>query len=152
MPRIVVLDAGPIGLLCQAQGRTLADECRAWTVRLVVEGVLIGLPEIAVYEVRRELIRLKATAGLRRLNGWIEQFLYIPIDTEAMNRAASLWALIRLGGVPTASPDALDADCILAAQAIGVVGFTDTMVIATTNPSHLNRFPDVEARSWVTIN
>jgi len=112
---------------------------------------LIGLPEIAVYEVRREFYRLNATAGLRRLNDWIDQLLDIPITTRAMEHAALLWSLIRRDGLPTSSPDALDADCILAARAIGTIGVGDTMVIATTNMVHLNRFPDIDARFWDTI-
>jgi predicted nucleic acid-binding protein len=146
-----MLDAGPIGLLCQPRGKTQGDRCREWVVNHALAGSFIGLPEIAVYEVRRELIRLDATAGLRRLNEWIGQSLYIPIDTRARERAATLWASLRRDGVPTASPDALDADCILAAQSIGVVGIGDTMVIATTNPAHLIRFPGIEARLWDSI-
>jgi predicted nucleic acid-binding protein len=58
-----------------------------------------------------------------------------------MRRAASLWADARHRGLPTAPPDALDSDVILAAQAMEVGG-----TIVTTNPKHLARF--VPAMSW----
>ena len=69
-----------------------------------------------------------------------------------MDRAAAFWADVRRAGVPTASPESLDADGILAAQAIEAAGPTDTLVVATTNPGHLLRFPDLDARDWDTIS
>jgi predicted nucleic acid-binding protein len=61
-----------------------------------------------------------------------------------MRRAAELWAEARLHGVPTAPADSLDADAILAAQALAVGG-----AVVTTNPRHLGRY--VLVRSWADI-
>jgi hypothetical protein len=57
-----------------------------------------------------------------------------------MIRAAEFWALLRQMGIPTASPDALDADAILAGQAALAGQPGDAITIATTNLAHLNRF------------
>jgi hypothetical protein len=68
MARIIVLDAGPLGLASQAPGIVRADHCRRLIRDLDAAAVSVVAPEIADYEVRRELLRLGATAGLRRLN------------------------------------------------------------------------------------
>ena len=59
-----------------------------------------------------------------------------------MMRAAELWAAARRAGLPTAGPDALDGDCILAAQALLSVGPSDTVTVASDNVAHLSRFVD----------
>ncbi len=107
------------------------------------------IPEIADNEVRRELPRLGATAGIERLNRLQEALIYRPITTEAMRLAARLWAQARRAGKPTSDPHALDADVILAAQAQLLSGPGDSAVVATTNPGHLGRF--IDARDWPTI-
>jgi hypothetical protein len=74
---------------------------------------------------------------------------YIPITTAAMRRAAELWADSWRKGVATADDKEIDADVILAAQAMDFVGLTDTLVVATYNAKHLCRY--VEARHWHEI-
>jgi hypothetical protein len=54
-------------------------------------------------------------------------------------------------GVPTASPDALDADAILAGQAALAGQPGDTVTIATTNLTPLSRFPGIDAQAWDQI-
>ncbi|MGD0043185.1 MAG: hypothetical protein ABSE84_22745 [Isosphaeraceae bacterium] len=66
-------------------------------------------------------------------------------------KAAELWASLRRLGIPTASPDALDADAILAGQAALAGQPGDTVTIATTNLAHLNRFPAIDAQTWDQI-
>ena len=53
--------------------------------------------------------------------------------------------------MPTADPQALDADCILVAQAAPLGDPSDDIVIATTNVGHLGRFLRVVAESWDKI-
>ncbi len=67
-----------------------------------------------------------------------------------MLRAAELWAAARSAGLPTAGPDALDGDCILAAQALLSVGPSDTVKIATDNVAHLSRFVAAQLRETIT--
>ena len=45
--------------------------------------------------------------------------------------------------------EALDGDCILAAQTLSAAGPNDTVTAATDNVAHLSRF--VDARLWKTI-
>jgi hypothetical protein len=73
------------------------------------------LPEIADNEVRRELLRLKVHAALRRLDALHNETVYFPLTTAMMRHAAELWAQMRQAGIPTADPQALDGDVILAA-------------------------------------
>jgi hypothetical protein len=65
--RIVLLDAGPLGLACGRPGTPLVDQCHAWLLLLEAAGVDVVLPAIADYEVRRELLRLNATAKIRNI-------------------------------------------------------------------------------------
>ena len=152
MSRIVVLDAGPLWLAASARGKPPADACRAWIKTLEAVGTRVAIPEIADYEVRREFLLRGATAGLRRLNVLKIALEYHPISTAAMLKAADFWASIRRGGLPTAGPREIDADAILAAQAVTAGSLGDTVTIATTNVLHLSRFPGVDARNWATIS
>ncbi len=105
------------------------------------------LPEIADYEVRRELLRANKTRGLERLDEMAKVIEYLPISTDAMRRAAQLWAHARQTGQPTAADNALDADAILAAQALTLA--ETAVIVATTNVGHLSRF--VPADLWQNI-
>ena len=147
--RIVFLDSGPLGLLANARGKPQADRCRQWIKDLSEAGVRIFVPEIADYEVRRKLIHIGATAGIRRLDQIKATLDYAPITTDVMIRAAKLWADLRRAGTPTAAPGSLDGDCILGAQALLSVGQGDVMTVATMNVGHLSRF--VDARLWESI-
>lgn len=147
--RVVFLDSGPLGLLTNAHGKPWADRCRQWSIDLANAGVRVVVPEIADYEVRRELVRCGATAGLRRLDQVIATLDYAALTTDTMHKAADLWALARNAGRPTAPPEALDGDCILAAQALLAIGSGDVLTVATDNVGHLGLF--VDARPWERI-
>lgn len=138
--RAVFLDSGPLGLLSNPRGKPKADRCRQWADDLVAAGVRVVVPEIADYEVRRELVRVRATAGIRRLDLVKATLEYAPLSTDVMLKAADLWAWARNAGVPTAPPEALDGDVILAAQAILAAGPGDQVTIATGNVGHLSLF------------
>jgi predicted nucleic acid-binding protein len=149
--RIVLLDSGPLGLASGRHGKPQADRCRAWVWDLDAAGVRVIVPELADYEVRRELLRARATAGIRRLDLLEANLEYAPLTTAAMRIAAMFWATARQAGLPTAADAELDGDAILAAQAIQVGKLGDDVTIATTNVGHLNRFPGVDAREWEQI-
>ena len=108
---------------------------------------MVMVPEIADYEVRRELLRAGKIRGIERLDELIAQVNYLPITTNAMRQAATYWANARQQGQPTAADPALDGDVILAAQA-ATLNWTD-VVVATTNVRHLSRF--VQAEIWSDI-
>ena len=61
-------------------------------------------PEIADYEVRRELLRAGKTRGIERLDALLETFEYLPLSTVVMRDAALLWADVRKRGQPAADP------------------------------------------------
>ena len=152
MGRVIILDTGPLGLAAQRPGLVNADDCRSWLVGLSFTGAEIIVPEIADYEVRRELLRSRTKAGIQRLNGLCKRFTYRPINTRAMRQAARFWAHVRQAGKPTAPDLALDGDAILASQAAAEQRNrrNDLVIIATTNVRHLARFP-IDARDWPTI-
>ena len=89
---IVLLDSGSLGLLSQPRGTIQAIECRSWLDGLASQKIPVCIPEIADYEVRRELIRARKTEGLARLD-WLKGSLnYLPLNTPTMLLAASYWA------------------------------------------------------------
>lgn len=104
------------------------------------------LPEIADYELRREFIRRRASNALANLDYYGVKLEYLPISTFAMQLAAELWAQARSMGQPTAPDWAIDADAILAAQALSL---NLNVIVATANPAHLARF--VPADLWQNI-
>ena len=145
--RVVLLDAGPLGLVTNPNRSPTSLQCARWLQGLLSAGVRVVIPEIADYEIRRELLRANKTAGLAQLDALARVIEYRPITTSAMRRAAEFWALARQQGQPTASDESLDADAILAGQA-------DTLdspeaIVATTNVGHLTRF--VAADIWPNI-
>lgn len=144
---IVILDSGPVGLLAKRGGNPAVDECNIWLDGLLDQEKRIILPEIVDFEVRRELIRLRAISSIARLDKLASVVEYLPLTTAAMRKAAELWAEARQRGLPTADPKELDGDVILAAQAL-MHGEAD-VVVATTNAGHLSRF--VAAQSWPEV-
>jgi predicted nucleic acid-binding protein len=148
----VVLDAGPLGFASGQPGKPRVIQCDRWLQSLEAAGAEIIIPEIADYEVRRELICVGAPAGLRRLDSLQVRFDFAPIASSAMRRAAEFWASLRNTGVPTAGPHDLDADAILAGQAMTMGQPGDVVTVATTNLKHLSRFPGLDARLWTTVS
>ena len=147
--RLVFLDTGVLGMVSNPRGKPPALRCRQWVKDLSAAGVRVIVPEIADYEVRRELIRAGATTGLLRLDQVKALLDYVPITTDVMLRAAELWASARRAGLPTAPPEALDGDVILAAQALLAASPGDVVTVATDNVGHLARF--VQSQPWDQI-
>ncbi len=148
MTRMVVLDSGPLGLLTSPPGKKGdAAGCAQWLASLLAGGARVMVPEIADYEVRRELLRAKKANSVARLNALGAATEYLPLTTAAMRRAADLWAEVRQRGKPTAGDKAIDGDVILAAQCLSLG--VSTVVVATTNIGHLSRF--VAAENWEKI-
>ena len=147
MTDAVVLDSTPLGILCHPRNPPHVMICRKWIGDLLAAGCRVIIPEIADYEVRRELVRRNSRRALRHLDQMGTQLEYLPLTTAAMRLAADLWAKARNVGLPTASNTVLDADVIVAAQAIQL---NTVVVVATGNPAHLKRF--VSADLWFNIN
>jgi hypothetical protein len=154
MARLILLDSGPLGLVIRAPSNPQVVRCITWLRTISATGGTVIIPEIAHYEVRRELLRIRAIGSLRRLEFNLDPssgLKDLALTTDAIIKAAEFWAFLRQTGVPTSAPDALDADAILAGQAALAGQSGDTVTIATTNLGHLSRFPGIDARIWDQI-
>lgn len=100
---IVVLDSGPLGLVTNPRATAEAQACRAWLNTVLAANVRVVVPEIADYEIRRELLRAGKIRGLRRLDQLGAALHYAPLTTMALRLAADFWAQVRRQGQPTAS-------------------------------------------------
>jgi predicted nucleic acid-binding protein len=116
---------------------------------LAREGIQVCVPEIADYEVRRELLRANKSQGLQRLDALKELVRFAPIKTAVVLRAAEYWARARNMGKQTADDKALDCAMFLVAQAAELGGPGERVIIATTNVRHLSLF--AHASRWEGI-
>ena len=65
MSRIILLDTGPLGMVSHPRpNRAVVD----WVREILQSESEIYIPEIANYEVRRELLRAGKTKGIKRLD------------------------------------------------------------------------------------
>lgn len=138
MSERIVLDTGPLGQVAHPKATKAAAE---WFISMLKSGCEVILPEIADYELRRNLILENLAESIQRLDQMKKALTYLPIDTRTMLYAASLWAAARKRHMPTADKHALDGDVILAAQAR-----LSGAIVATDNVGHLGQF--VETRRW----
>ncbi|MGH2562758.1 MAG: nucleic acid-binding protein [Thermomicrobiales bacterium] len=147
-----MLDSGPLGMLTNPNASPENMRCRFWLRLLAAIGMVVVLPEIADYEIRREFIRARKTRGLRRLEELRNApgVYYLPLTSMTMLRAAELWAIARQRGTPTADDSSLDVDVILAAQAQSMEEQGDSVTVATTNVRHISFF--VHAAEWQQIS
>jgi predicted nucleic acid-binding protein len=136
-----MLDAGPLGKIAHPRPN---QEVTEWLTQLLDAGVLVILPEIADYEIRRSLLLNNSTIAIARLDRLKTTLTYLPLNTSMMMRAAELWAKARKQGRLPADPKELNGDVILAAQAEQA-----SAVVATENIGHLSLF--VDARRWREI-
>jgi hypothetical protein len=154
MARLILLDSGPLGLVVRAPSKPQVVRCVTWLKTISATGATVVIPEIAHYEVRRELFRIRAVGSLRRLEYYLDPsdgLKRLTLTTVAIIKAAEFWAFLRQSGIPTSSPDSLDADAILAGQAALAGQPGDTVTVATTNLAHLSRFPGIDAQIWDQI-
>ncbi|MHC0061908.1 nuclease [Nostoc sp. UIC 10890] len=147
MNQVILLDSGPLGLVTNPKLSAESLACTQWLQTLVSSGSRVIIPEIADYEVRRELLRANKVKGIARLDELNQLLEYLPITTAAMRQAALFWAQARQQGQPTAGDKTIDGDIILVAQAVTIIDAD--VAIATTNVGHLSRF--VAADLWQNI-
>lgn len=139
MSALVLLDTGPLGMVTHPKTATNGPAAR-WVEQLLAAGVRLLVPEIADYELRRELLRANLSQSIARLDALESELGFDPIQTETMRQAAAFWARARNIGQPTADDKALDGDMILAAHSAVLTQRGFTVTIATTNVGHLSRF------------
>jgi predicted nucleic acid-binding protein len=139
-------------MACHKPGHFTGSLFREWMFLEWANGAMIVIPEMADYEVRRSLILAGSDKGVARLEDlYRHPARYLPISTAAMRKAAQLWADARRRGQPTARDQAIDADVIIAAQAIAFCSDADDWLVATENVADLSRYVGDRARSWKTI-
>lgn len=146
----LLLDTNILAKLCHPKKYR---EVQKWlsTILCHPSQIVVALPEIADYELRRELIHGIARKkiepkSLDRLDAFAKLLDYQPLTTSVMVDAANMWAQARVGGYPTAHEKALDGDVILAAQAKA-----QQAIVVTSNRKHLTRH-GVQAKDWSEIS
>jgi len=90
--RVILLDTGPLGLITNPKLSPESVACAQWLQTHITAGSRVIVPEIADYEVRRELLRANKTKGIVRLDDLAKFLEYLPMTTPAMRQAAQLWA------------------------------------------------------------
>jgi predicted nucleic acid-binding protein len=136
-----MLDSGPLGLIAHHRPR---PDITRWVNSLLAASIPVYIPEICDYEIRRNLISKNLRASLAVLDELPKQLTYRPITTAVIRHAAQLWADARRRGTPTADPKELDADVILAAQALEA-----DAIIVTDNVAHIAQF--VLTATWQSV-
>lgn len=147
--KLILLDAGPLGLISNPNTSPAAEASRDWLRARLSMGDQVFVSEVADYEVRRELLRANKIDGIARLDMLKAAINYARLTTPVMLKAAELWARARQMGKPTAHPQRLDVDSIIAAQASLLIADGHEVVVATDNVSHLSLF--VPAARWQDI-
>ena len=133
----LLLDTGVVGQICHPRKY---QDVRRWFAAAVSQHDFL-ISEVADYELRRELIRIRATRSLARLDELSRELRYVPVTTATWRSAANLWAWLRRTGKATASEHGLDGDVLIAAQAIA-----EGAAVVTTNLRHFE--PLVRAVQW----
>jgi predicted nucleic acid-binding protein len=100
--------------------------------RAVLEHDIL-ISEVADYELRRELLRIESNHSVARLDELTRELTYVPMATATWRAAARLWATLRRAGKVTAPPAALDADVLIAAQAVA-----EGATVVTPNLRHFD--------------
>src|SRR5262249_43437868 len=86
MSRVILLDTGPLGMVSHPRPNRAVVE---WVRKILQSGSEILVPEIADYEVRRELLRAEKGKGINRLDELKRTMGYVPLTTEAMLKGPS---------------------------------------------------------------
>ncbi len=155
MPDTIILDTGPLSNCVVSpakpnQAATESQQCRQWLDDCEATGRQLIIPAIAYYEALRELELRAAVSQIQRLRHFcLNPNRFLSSTNYHLEFAAQLWAKARKAGKPTADRKSLDADVILAAQALSLGLSSSEFIIATTNPSHIAQFAACDL--WTNI-
>jgi len=149
---VVLVDTGPLWKIVDPKGEIDAkgeNAVRKWIQFVKKWKISLRIPEIADYELRRELVLQNFAKNINNLNKFRQTGRFIPITSEVMLEAADLWAWVRKDkGQPTTDNKRLDGDVILAAQAIAQKEFFKQVIVVTGNPKHISLFEDFGFYTW----
>ena len=84
MNRLILLDSGPLGMVTNPKAKGLPLACQVWLKTLLKRGEKFVIPEIADYEVRRELLRAGLLRSVHRLDSLKQTLEYAPIQTDTI--------------------------------------------------------------------
>jgi hypothetical protein len=152
---IVFIDSGVLGILANPNKTNEVNDCQEWLFRLLSQGIYVCSSEICDFEVRRSLIlesqKKPNLNSIENLDQLREIISFLPVTSELLRKASTLWASARSKGIPTADNKSLDIDIIICShwQELQEEFPARYIVIATTNVKHLSRF--AEANSWRNI-
>lgn len=152
-PTNIVLDTGPLGGLTSPVDSRLSNEYKAWYVSLEDVGCYFYVPQIADYEVRRNLHLEGMNTSIIMLDEFIhaEADRYLRLTAEEIDLASQFWGQLRNAARGGSDEKALDGDVLIAAQARALEEsdpFT-RVVVATGNVKH---FRDIAfAELWSDI-
>ena len=121
MARLILLDSGPLGLIVRALGKPQVVRGVTWLNAVMATGATVIIPEIAHYEVRCELLRIRAVGSPRRLHYALDPssgFRHLTLSTDAMVKAAEfpfslLFSTSRCRGLRGTAPVPLFAQGIV---------------------------------------
>lgn len=113
MRQAVLLDTSVLGIVTNPKASPPVVACRQWMEALINGGARLIVPEIADYELRRELLRAGKAPGLTLLDSLIAQVEYLPLTTTAMRQAAAFWAQARQIGQSTAGDKTIDCEVVM---------------------------------------
>ena len=139
MSRVVLLDAGPLGLVSNPKPGRRAEACVEWLIRLRRLGTEVRVPLLADFEVRRGLVLGGSAKGLVALDRLVAQCGHALPTADTIEIAARLWADVRRRGRSVGPDRDLQADVILAAQALELTAEGYQTWVASDNLRHLNR-------------
>ncbi|MBV8884793.1 MAG: hypothetical protein JO235_12475 [Chroococcidiopsidaceae cyanobacterium CP_BM_RX_35] len=147
----VLLDSYPLSLITNPAAKAEHLACMRWAQQLVRSNIVVAVPEIIDYELRRTLVFGKKLASVQALNLVGKMgIVYYPLSTEIMLKGAQLWAWARQTGQKTAHDERIDIDVILASQAITLASqYGDYVVVATIDTDDINRY--TPAKKWQEI-
>ena len=74
-----MLDAGPLGIITNPKLSPESIACVQWLQTHLTVGSRVLIPEIADYEVRRELLRANKIKGIARLDDLAKLLEYLPM-------------------------------------------------------------------------
>jgi len=136
----LLLDTAVLGEICHPKKHS---GTRIWAGHAAQQHDLL-ISEVVDYELRRELLRIGSQRSLTHLDELGRELEYVPVTTAHWRTAARLWALARNAGRVNAPPERLEADTLIAAQAL-----SHGAIVVTPNFRHFEGI--VEARSWQEV-
>src|SRR5262249_50237337 len=109
---VVLLDSGPLGLLCHTRRSAVTVACEHWLASLLATGRRVIVPEITDYEVRRELLRIGRPKAIARLDALTQVTVYLPLTRPALHgsRRSQPIALARRQGYLNRCPTYLPSE------------------------------------------